>query len=140
MRWPRLARRSDLLPTYTSRKRMAGPVTSSIAGIFVSVQVASALLRRGNGTAHVISFVCMQMPGHAFGRYLGMFTQEVERVSGSAWIEFLCHELCLLLGCLVFHAGPAIEDRQVIMCREVVGVDPLELDKLLHCLIVLMLL
>ena len=82
----------------------------------------------------------MYVPGNALRRYLRMFAQKIERVSWRARIELLSHELGLLFGRLVFHARPAIEDRQVVVRGKIVGIDPLQLDKLFHCLVVLMLL
>ena len=81
----------------------------------------------------------MHMLRNALDRYLRMLAKKVEGIRGRSGIELLGDELGLLLRSLLIHAHAAVDDRQVVVCRQVIRVDLLQRLKLLsRCSVVML--
>ena len=81
----------------------------------------------------------MHVLRNAFDRYLGMLAKKVERIRGCSGIELLGDELGLLFRSLLVHVHAAVDDRQIVVCRQVIRVDLLQNFKLLsRCRVVVL--
>ena len=66
------------------------------------------------------------VPHDGFAGDFGMFAQEFQGVGAGGGVVFLVGEFGRLDGCLLFFAEPAIEDGELVVGGEVVGIDGLE--------------
>ena len=73
----------------------------------------------------------MDVPGDTLLRAFGMLAKVLEGEGAGGGIVFLVGEGCGLYGCFVLHAEPPVEDGEVVVRGEIVGVDGL--DALIFC-------
>ena len=65
----------------------------------------------------------MHMLRNTLDRYLRVLAKKVERVRGCSGIELLGNELGLFLRSLLIHFHAAVDDRQVVVRRQIIRVD-----------------
>src|ERR1700722_213514 len=85
----------------------------------------SLLLRTTGRLRHVMD-VAMHVPRHALVRNLGMLAQIVQRIGRRSWIDALDRILRCLEFSLMLHSLAAIQDGEVVMGSQIVGIDRLQ--------------
>src|SRR6202021_967279 len=83
----------------------------------------SPLLRTTGRLRHV-GDVAMPEPRHALVRNLGMLAQIVQRIGRRSWIDALDRILRCLEFSLMLHSLAAIQDGEVVMGSQMVGMHP----------------
>src|SRR5580658_4992584 len=100
-------------------KQIASAAGSILLKVHLKLYRLLAILR----TSRFVQKIGVDMPWDAFRGYLGMYTQEVQPVSGCTWIDLLIHKHRLLFRGFLGFAHAAVKDGQVIVRSKIVGVD-----------------